>query len=358
MNRKTAMIIGLQAFLIVILFWILVFYGKDEYEAIIQNSEEKIEAPNRLSNKQGITVITVNSATQTQSEIKSTALKASTHQAGISSYGNVIAIDGLIELRARYLAAKAEAQGLSVALTHNKTEYKRLYELNLDDKNVSDKALAAALAETKANEAKAFSAELSAISIADSMRQAWGDALTKLATDKNTSALLQNMISHHEALIQITLPFDAKEPTIGSRVSISLATSTAIPPSTSIIAQFISRAPISSATIQGKTYFYHAKTADLRAGMQVYAISTTSTNNSSGVVVPNAAIVWYAGKPWVYRKTGDTEFSRLPINTNIEVENGWFYQGNLKPNDQVVTSGAQLLLSEEFKSQITNENED
>jgi hypothetical protein len=40
------------------------------------------------------------------------------------------------------------------------------------------------------------------------------------------------------------------------------------------------------------------------------------------------------------------------------MEDGWFYQGQLKANDHVVTSGAQLLLSEEFKSQITNENDD
>ena len=33
MNRKVATIIGLQAFLIIVMFWVLVFYGKDEDEA-------------------------------------------------------------------------------------------------------------------------------------------------------------------------------------------------------------------------------------------------------------------------------------------------------------------------------------
>ena len=45
MNRKLAIIIGLQAFLIVMLFWVLVFYGKDEYEASTHRSDDKIEAP-------------------------------------------------------------------------------------------------------------------------------------------------------------------------------------------------------------------------------------------------------------------------------------------------------------------------
>lgn len=354
MNRKLAIIVGLQAFLIVMLFWVLVFYGKDEYEALTQESEEEIETPSRVSDKQGATVITVNKAAQTQSEIKTSALKASSHQASVSSYGNVMSIDSLIDLRSRYMAANAEAEVLRAGLAHNKNDYKRLYELNQDDKNVSDKAVAAALATIKADETKVLAAESSARNIADSMRQAWGDVLTKLATDKNANSLLQNLINYQAVLIQITLPFDAPEPKAGSNITVTPTAS----PSHTILAQYISRAPMSSATIQGKTYFYHAKTTDLRAGMQVNALSNKSKGATTGVIIPNSAVVWYGGKPWVYRKTGTDEFSRLPVSTDIEVENGWFYKGNLKPNDQIVTSGAQLLLSEEFKYQITNENED
>jgi multidrug efflux pump subunit AcrA (membrane-fusion protein) len=178
--------------------------------------------------------------------------------------------------------------------------------------------------------------------------------LTKLATDRNTSTLLQNLIDYKEVLIQITLPFDSAEPKVGSTMTISPTAS----PSNTILAQYISRAPLGNPTMQGKTYFYHANTTDLRTGMQVNAVSNTSKGAASGVIIPNTAVVWYGGKAWVYRKTGNDQFSRLPVNTDTETENGWFYKGNLKPNDQIVTSGAQLLLSEEFKYQITNENED
>lgn len=354
MNRKLAIIIGLQAFLIVVLFWVLVFYGKDEYEALTQQPEEKIEATSRVNTKQGTTIITVNTATQTQNEIRTSALKASPHQASISSYGNVMNIDSLIELRTRYLAAKADADVLRTTLVHNKNEYSRLHALNLDDKNVSDKAVAATLAEVKAMEAKISATESSAKNIADSIQQLWGEVLTKHATNQNSSALMQSLIANKEVLIQTTLPIDAADPDINS--SITVAPTSA--PSQSIRAHYISRAPISNNVIQGKTYFYLAKTTDLRAGMQVKAISTTSSHSSNGVIIPNDAIVWYAGKPWVYRKTGEDQFHRLPVSTDIEVESGWFYQGTLKADDRIVTSGAQLLLSEEFKSQITNENED
>ncbi len=354
MNRKLAIIISVQAFLIVMLFWLLVFYGKDEFEILNQQQEEEIETPNRVSNKEGITVINVNTATQLQSGIHTSPLIASTHQANISTYGSVMSIDNLIDLRTRYFAAKSEIEVLRTSLAQNKNEYARLQVLNQDDKNVSDKVVAVAAGNIKADEAKIAAAESSARNLADSMRQVWGESLTKQATQPNASGLLQNLITSKEVLIQTTLPFDAAEPRENS--SIMIAPTAA--PSHTIRAYYISRAPISNATIQGKTYFYHANSTELRAGMQINAINATSIKSVSGVIVPNDAIIWYSGKPWVYRKTGKEQFSRLPIKTDIEVETGWFYQGNLKEKDEVVTSGAQLLLSEEFKSQITNENED
>ncbi|WP_047549691.1 hypothetical protein [Methylotenera sp. G11] len=354
MNRKLTIIIGLQAFLIVVLFWVLVFYGKDEFEAMTQQSEEEIETPSRVVTEKGATIINISAAAQKQSEITTSQLAPGKHQSSVNSYGSVVSIDTLIDLRSRYLAAKSDIEVLRTALAYNKNEFLRLQTLNQDDKNVSDKVVAAARSNIKADEAKIAAAESSAKSITDSMRQMWGETLTQHATQLEKSELLQNLISNQEVLIQITLPFDAAEP--GQNSSIMIAP-TAVP-SQSIRALFLSRAPASSTTIQGKTYFYHAKTRALRAGMQVNAVSATSSKVDDGVIIPNAAIIWYAGKSWVYKRTADEKFSRIPVAADIEVGNGWFYQGNLEPGDQVVTSGAQLLLSEEFKSQITNENDD
>ena len=354
MNRKLAVIIGLQAFLIVVLFWTLVFYGKDEFDQMAEQSEEEIESPNYVSSIDGMTILTISPATQKQSGIETSALQGSSHQASISTYGNVVAIDSLIDLRTRYLSALADAQVLRTSLAQNKQEYTRLHALNQDDKNVSDKVVTTASTNIKSDEARIIAAESSAKNLADSMRQTWGDTLTKHATAPNTSVLLQNLISNKEVLVKTTLPFDAAEPKENS--SIVIAPTAA--PSHKIKANYISPAPLSNSTIQGKTYFYLAKGKELRAGMQVNALSATSNKSSSGVLIPNTAIIWYSGNPWVYLKTADDKFSRLPINTDIELENGWFYQGKLKANDFVVTSGAQLLLSEEFKSQITNENDD
>ena len=92
-----------------------------------------------------------------------------------------------------------------------------------------------------------------------------------------------------------------------------------------------------------------------------------------GVIVPNTAVVWHAGKSWVYRKRDAETFGRYEISTASELGDGWFQatapetgsdeaalpqSASLVPGDEVVISGAQLLLSEELKYQIRNENED
>ena len=355
MNRKYAIIIGLQTFLIIFLFWVLVFYGKDEYEALTQSSEEAIESPVRLSTVQDQVIITLSKETQAQSDIQTTPLKASTNSiAGARSYGTVIAIDQLLELRTRYFAALAEAQVFSASLSNSKTELSRLKILNEDNKNVSDKAVSLAQATLNADEIKMAAANNNAKNIANSIRQYWGDVLAKEAANKQ-SVILQNLIAYQEVLLQITLPFDAPDPTFGSRINIAPIATNA----SNYNARYISRAPAGNATIQGKTYFYAAKAPDLRAGMQVSATDPQQKKgNTSGVIIPNDAVVWYGGKPWVYQKLGANQFYRIPINADIETSQGWFYVGKLKPNDLVVTSGAQLLLSEEFKYQITNENDD
>ncbi|MET1083519.1 MAG: metal transporter, partial [Burkholderiales bacterium] len=77
-----------------------------------------------------------------------------------------------------------------------------------------------------------------------------------------------------------------------------------------------------------------------------------------GVAVPWAAVVYPGGKAWAYVQTGTDEFARRAVETGAAVEGGWFNDKGLEPGEAVVVSGAQLLLSEELKYQIRNENED
>jgi len=64
--------------------------------------------------------------------------------------------------------------------------------------------------------------------------------------------------------------------------------------------------------------------ADLRAGMRVAVRLHGDDDAVEGVVVPAAAVVWYAGKAWVYEQEDDERFARRPIATDSEAGDGLY----------------------------------
>lgn len=355
MNRKVLAIIALQAILIVVLSWVLVFYGRDEFEAYTrEEAREEIAASSRVATESGATVVTLAPEIQQQSGISTTILQSTTHQASLSAFGSVLSIDQLLELRTRYLAARADAEVVRASLANSLQEYQRLAQLNRDNRNVSDRAVTAAEAAWKADEAKLAAAETAAASIRDTMRQQWGETLAGWAAQPAGSETMQRLMQYRDMLLQVTLPFEAPVPGRDSFLTIEPTGA----PSKAVRAMYVSPSPQTDATLQGKTYYYRAPADSLRAGMRVSVRLAEPGKAASGVIVPGSAVVWYAGKAWVYRKQGGDRFLRRRISTDNEAGDGWFNASDLKAGDEVVTSGAQLLLSEEFKYQIKNENED
>ena len=356
MNRKVALIIGLQAFLIIILFWVLVFYGKDEYDSYNQAQEEEVVTPNRVKQVKGATVVTLSKDGQKQSDIQTVSLTSSQHQKTLNTLGNVVSIDTLIELRTRYLNAKANANIARASLANSKQDYQRMQSLNRDDRNVSDHVMLAAQAAFKADQAKVQAAETEANNLNDTMRQTWGETLANEASKEPASASLQSLLQHKEVLLLITLPADSN---VKAGETISVVPTGA--QTKAINAKLVAASPQTDSTIQGRTYYFRAPAENLRAGMRVSVEMKDSASNkaSEGVAVPASAVVWYAGKPWVYKKQGEESFIRLPISTDNEINGGWFNRSEqLAAGDKLVVNGAQLLLSEEFKYQIKNENQD
>ena len=75
--------------------------------------------------------------------------------------------------------------------------------------------------------------------------------------------------------------------------------------------------------------------------------------------MPDSAVVWWEGQAWIYRQPAAEspspeadQFVRRHIPTDAPLASGWFISKAESTDEPVVTAGAQLLLSEEFKSQI------
>ncbi len=364
MNKKYTIIVVLQALLIVTLFWVLVFYGQDEYEAYQAEQEEEIESPSRVAEVQGINVVTLPLATQRNSGIQTAKVASTTFQGEVKSFGHVVSIDRLIEAKAQYIQLQSNIQLARAGSSQKIQQYQRLKTLNDDDKNVSDLAVQESLAAVNSDKNNIHAAELQLKNLQTTVELQWGKELAKIAFSDNLTKHLAGLLNKNNVLVQISLPLNAASPLKNSTIKISPLTESSKP----ITAVYVSPATTSDSNGFGNTFYYSAPANLLRIGMRVNVeLDPASGDEAKGVIIPSNAVVWYAGKPWAYFKNAsgkqaDTknaanDFVRKPISTDTEIDAGWFNQG-IEANSEVVTSGAQLLLSEEFKYLIKNENED
>ncbi|MGZ4987673.1 MAG: hypothetical protein ACXWBP_06520, partial [Limisphaerales bacterium] len=104
---------------------------------------------------------------------------------------------------------------------------------------------------------------------------------------------------------------------------------------------------------QGEGSILQCESSQLKPGAAVNALLQTTGNAQSGVIVPESAVVQFIGKAWTYVQRGTNAFTREEISLNTPVQGGWFETNRIKAGNHVVTRGAQELLSEEQKSQIT-----
>ena len=79
----------------------------------------------------------------------------------------------------------------------------------------------------------------------------------------------------------------------------------------------------------------------------------------SGFIIPASALVWYLGQAYVYIQIDDELFKRIRISQKKLVSTkSYFIQQPLQDGDMLVSTGAQMLLSEEFRGQIPAEEDD
>jgi hypothetical protein len=354
MNKKLTYLIAIQALIIVLLFWGLIYYAQDEYESYQSEQEEEIEGPNRVTEENNINIVHLNAETQKNSGISTSKVKASSYQGEIKTFGSVIAIDHLIEAKTQYINLKTELQLAQSGSSHHVTQYQRLKALNEDDKNVSDTAVQDALALVNADNAKITAIQSQLKNLEASIQLQWGAELSKLIIGNTSEAHLNNLFTRKNVLVQVSLPLEMGTPNKGSNIYVSPLNETSKP----ITATYVSPATAADMSSTGKTFYYSAPAESLRTGMRISASpKATSKSETQGVLIPNTAVIWHDGKPWIYIKAKKEQFQRIPISADVEVGDSWFNQ-NIKPDTEIVTSGAQLLLSEEFKYLIKNENED
>ena len=356
MKNKLTLFVIAQAILIVILIWVLSYLGRDEFNNA--NDQNEVKKSNAYIKKEnGIDEVIISKVVQINSGIKTDKIKPATHAKIITSYGNVLNLDVLIEQKNKLNDIKSQISILKHELLRDKKNYERFKSLNEDNKNISDKILQESLVALQTTEANLSKNEALVDGLEQSIRSQWGEKILAMIQSTSNNDILDFLLHDKARLVRITLSnsFTNDAP---KEINLFLIDS----PNDQFLAKYFSEAPQLDKNLQGKTYFYVTFNNKLRFDSRLIVSASQSMNTHEStkyLFIPKESIVWNAGKAWIYLRIAEDKFIRKAVETNNEDNDGWMIkEDQIKENDEIVISGSQLLLSEEFKYQIKNENDD
>jgi hypothetical protein len=352
---RSTLVIAMLVLVIVVLSWALVFYARDEFKLSTQDEAgaESIPAKSALRSKEGRAVIVLSAQSQQASGIETAALAAARNRGFFEVYGVVIDPRPLFELRARYLAALAESRAHRAVVAASLDEYQRLDRLYADEHNVSERVLLAAKHRLESEQARLAALEQAASALKESLRVEWGEKLASSAAEAR-SKTFDSLSARKEVLVRIALPESPSWDLSTTALKIRPAGVADTPAG----ARYLGPAPQSDPGLPGATHFFLAQGKQFRQGMRVAGLIDQEGQAREGVVVPHESVVWHGGKAWCYVQEEPEEFVRREVAAAEEMPGGWFNVQGFEPGEKVVVRGAQLLLSEEQKFQIREENED
>jgi hypothetical protein len=319
------------------------------FVTIASADDDDAQPKQKVQRIEGQTVIALDAKARQHSGLQTMILKPATHHAEYTAYGKVLAIQPLIALRHRYLLALTERNTARAKFKQAEQSVERqqaLYREGVTAKrNLQDQQ-----AQWQIDKAQLEATHFQDQSIKDEAILTWGNTLTELVFSSDTNKL-NALLSGQQKLLQITLPSNQQLANDIKTIAIEPAGNR----SKAHKAEFISTAPQTDASAQGSSYFFQTTDKNIRIGMNVTAWIPEQNSQLSGVVIPKSALLWSMDQAFVYIKTDDT-FSRRPIHHYSMSGDGYFVSEGLKPDEELVIIGGQMLLSEEMRGQIPDED--
>jgi hypothetical protein len=208
--------------------------------------------------------------------------------------------------------------------------------------NTSARALQAA-------EAAALHDQLAVQSVRDRLALAWG---APVAGRTDLVEFVQSLASRQAVLVRVDLPGGetlAATPSGARVVALSGKTTDA---------KFFSPTIDVDPQIQGQGFVFlvQPNALPLAPGQAVTVWLQVPGDPLTGVIVPRDSVLRLEGAGWVYvmnKDKGGEGFTRKKIPLDRPTDAGWFVTGSLKPDDYIVVTGAQTLLSEELKAALS-----
>lgn len=273
------------------------------------------------------------------------------HRPEFMAYGKAVNLQPLLALRHQYLQALTEGASAKAKLTQSQEGMKRVQNL-LTHGVAPKRRLQEQQAQWRVDKAQVDANQYRLQAIVNEAQLNWGKQLTGWAMTADSNQL-DAFLSGQDTLLQITLPSSRSLSDDVRTIFVDIAGNRG----KAREARLISPAPQTDVSIQGISYFFRAQANEITPGMSVSAWIPEDQTPIEGVIIPKSAVVWSMDQRFVYIKNNEKRFSRRLIENAAPISDSYFIKGAIIPGEQVVTTGGQLLLSEELRGQIAEDDD-
>lgn len=267
--------------------------------------------------------------------------------------GVVVDVRPLLEFRSSLAALRAERETAQAIANNAAQTLDRARALHEEDGNISTRQLQAAEVEHEAAVQRRRALEIEADTVHSSALLQWGPVLAEWALAES-SADFARILAGDDALLLVTLTGTASLADGVTSVHVNRDDKRTHAREASLI----SPAPGASPQAPGETWYFRTAADGLRAGMRLQVWIPSGRGDEPGVRLPSRAVVWHAGRAWVWLARTEHEFVRRPVRDMRPLGDGWFTADRSLEGRELVGTGAQMLLSEEFRRHIPDEDDD
>ncbi len=294
--------------------------------------------------------VLINSKTQELSGIKTHVVQSDSYLNEIETVGKVVSIEPLLGLRSRFQIAQAELKAAESKLKQIRENLKRQQKL-FHEGVIAKRSLQELTAQKAAEEAAVDSKKIQLIALRNEGDLNWGTTLTEWFLGMQ-SAKIKDLLTGKQRLIQVIVPVNKTLPDGLGVIFVNSYDKREL----AIPSKLISKAPQVENNFQGESYFFLSNSGHFQTGMKITAWLPESNQVEKGVFVPESALIWYMDQLFVYVKIDKETFRRQDIKKHTRAGSGYLIEEGLKIGDEIVVSGAQMVLSEELRQQIPDED--
>lgn len=305
------------------------------------------EGPARIERLGGSTRIVLTPAAVDSAGLALATLASGKVASEVTTTGRVSDTADLITLLGELRAARGTAAASQRVVSAIGARLARLRKLSAGGEITVARELAALEVEHERAVASASTRAAAVDGLEAALLARWGASVAALA--RADSSLLTPLARGEARLVEFT--------TSGPPPSVVFASpddsrAAARP------AQVVGPAATALGAAGGASFLAISADQRLRAGMALTVWLPGADGIIEGVILPATAVVWHHGARWFYVADGNTRFTRHALGDAVSVEQGFLLPAAQSPPGKVVVHGAQLLLAEEFRTAIPEEDDD